>query len=247
MVDIFDVKDKVIVVTGSGRGNGKAIAEGFLKNGSIVCFIDKYFEKMPKKRKKHYEIEFDLRNTKDIPELVNNIYLRFNTIDVLVNNAGISLSSKNPYDEEILDQTLSINLKAAYILCHQVCLLMSKKRGGSIINITSLGAELGFPDNPSYQTSKAALKQLTKALARDWGEYGIRINNLCPGYILTSMTRKSYDDDKLREERSKRMILGRWGTPNDLVGPCIFLASNASSYITGSDIYVDGGWTSKGL
>jgi NAD(P)-dependent dehydrogenase (short-subunit alcohol dehydrogenase family) len=124
---------------------------------------------------------------------------------------------------------------------------MSKKRSGSVINVTSLGSELAFPGNPSYQVSKAALRQLSKALSIDFGKYGIRINNVCPGYILTSMTEKSYGNKKLREERSRRMILNRWGKPEDLVGPCIFLASKASSYMTGTDVYVDGGWLAKGL
>jgi len=247
MDDIFDVKNKVVVVTGSGRGNGKAIAEGFSERGSLVCSIDMNFEEIPEKCENYYTIEFDLRSLTKIPELVKNIYSKYGSIDVLVNNAGVSLSGENPYAEEILENTLNINLKAAYMISYHVGLFMSRKKAGSIINITSLGSELGFPDNPSYQVSKAALKQLTKALAVDFGKYGIRVNNLCPGYILTSMTKKSYDNKTLREERSKRMILDRWGTPKDLVGACIFLSSNASSYVTGTDIYVDGGWTAKGL
>ena len=124
---------------------------------------------------------------------------------------------------------------------------MSKRKKGSIINITSLAAERGFVGNPSYQISKAALKQLTKALACDWGQKNIRINNVCPGYIKTPMTIKSYNNPKLKKIRDMKMILKRWGKPNDLVGPCIFLASDASSYMTGSDIFIDGGWLVKGL
>ena len=246
MDDIFDVSNKVVLVTGGGRGNGKAIAEGFLERGSLVCAIDMNFEQTHKSIK-FDAIEFDLRSLAKIPEVIRNVYSKYGSIDVLVNNAGVSLSSENQYDEETLDDTLQVNLKAAYITSHNVALLMSKKKSGSIINITSLGAELGFPDNPSYQVSKAALRQLTKALAMDFGENGIRVNNVCPGYILTSMTQKSYKNEKLRKQRLKRMILSRWGRPSDLVGACVFLASNASSYITGTDIYVDGGWTAKGL
>ena len=247
MDDIFNVKNKVIVVTGSGRGNGKAIAEGFLGRGSLVCSIDMNFEEVHEKCGNFHAIEFDLRALEKIPELVEVIYSKYGTIDVLVNNAGISLSSENPYAEEILDNTLIVNFKAAYILSYNVGLLMSKKKAGSIINVTSLGAELGFPGNPSYQASKAALRQLTKALAMDFGKDAVRVNNLCPGYILTSMTKTSYNNEKLREKRSKRMILDRWGSPEDLVGACIFLASDASAYVTGIDLPVDGGWLAKGL
>jgi len=247
MNDIFNVADKVVVVTGGGRGNGKSIAEGFVQRGSLVYSIDVNFEEIPEKKENLFPIEFDLRALTQIPELVEKIHSKDGTIDVLINNAGISLSGDNPYSEEVLEQTFSINFNAAYLLSYHTCLLMSKTRAGSIINITSLGALLGFPNNPSYQASKAALRQLTKALAMDFGKYGIRVNNLCPGYILTSMTKSSYHNVILRDERSNRMILDRWGSPKDLVGACIFLASEASEYITGIDLPVDGGWLAKGL
>ena len=121
------------------------------------------------------------------------------------------------------------------------------KKGGSIINVTSLGSVLGFPDNPSYVSSKGGLKMLTKSLAVDLGKKGIRVNNLLPGYMKTAMTKKSFMNKDLKEERDKRIIMNRWGNPTDLIGPCIFLASDSSSYIPGSDILVDGGWTAKGL
>ena len=124
---------------------------------------------------------------------------------------------------------------------------MQKSEYGSIINITSIGALQGFPNNPSYIASKAALSQMTKGLAIDFSEYNIRVNNIAPGYIHTDMTDKSFQDNEKHQERQKRMIIQRWGTPDDIVGASIFLASKASSYITGSDIIIDGGWTSKGL
>jgi NAD(P)-dependent dehydrogenase (short-subunit alcohol dehydrogenase family) len=124
---------------------------------------------------------------------------------------------------------------------------MSKNKGGSVINITSLGAHLGFPKNPSYQISKAGVRQLTKSLALDWGKKSVRVNNICPGYIKSRMTMKSYKDLNAKKKRLDRMMLDRWGNQEDIVGAAIFLISDASSYITGSDIYVDGGWTAKGL
>ena len=119
--------------------------------------------------------------------------------------------------------------------------------GGSIINITSLNSELAFPDNPAYVASKGGLKQLTKALAIDLGRYDIRVNNIGPGYMKTQMTLKSWTNRKTRRERQQKTMLGRWGDPEDLIGAAVFLASDAASYITGQDIYVDGGWLTKGL
>ena len=120
-----------------------------------------------------------------------------------------------------------------------------KATGGSIINITSLNAELAFPDNPAYVAFKGGLKQLTKSLALDLGKYNIRVNNLGPGYIRTNMTKKGWANNRKKIE--EKTILGRWGEPKDLVGTIIFLLSNASSYITGQDIYVDGGYLVNGL
>ena len=124
---------------------------------------------------------------------------------------------------------------------------MAKYKSGSIINITSLGADLGFSNNPSYQISKSGLKQLTKSIAIDWGKKGIRCNNIKPGYIETNMTKKNKKNSLNFRKKLERMIIPRWGLPSDIVGAAIFLLSDESSYITGSDIVIDGGWSIKGI
>jgi NAD(P)-dependent dehydrogenase (short-subunit alcohol dehydrogenase family) len=240
---LFDVSNKVVIVTGGGRGNGLAIAEGLSKLGAKVIRIDLSFDA----QSNGFDFRFNLENLSEIPALIVRIHRKFGVIDGLINNAGISLTSNDPYnDNDAYVKTLNINLHAAFELCANVCPIMAKQGSGSIINVTSLGAELGFPNNPSYQISKAGLRQATKAIARDWGSSNVRVNNLCPGYIKTSMTSKSYSDPVLNKERTNKMLIKRWGEPADLVGPAAFLLSDASSYITGSDIYVDGGWTSNG-
>jgi NAD(P)-dependent dehydrogenase (short-subunit alcohol dehydrogenase family) len=148
---------------------------------------------------------------------------------------------------EILNETMSVNFEAAWRLCGAIAPLMASRGGGSIINVTSINAEAALPGNPAYIASKAALRMLTKSLARDFGHLGVRANNLCPGYVHTKMTSRSHADPLKYEERKARTMLGRWAEPEDLVGPCIFLASDASAYITGADIHVDGGWLAKGL
>ena len=117
----------------------------------------------------------------------------------------------------------------------------------SVINITSLNAKLAFPNNPAYVASKSALAGLTRSFALDYGKLGIRVNNVAPGYIKTDMTGESWTDESKRKKRQERTMLGRWGSVQDLVGPVVFLASDASSYITGQTIYVDGGWSVKGF
>ena len=241
---LFSLQDKVILVTGGNRGNGFEISKGLIAVGATVIRIDKEFTSSLDSDDRIFDLGF----LDGIPGLAESIEAQYGKIDGLVNNAGISLALTNPYGNLPAHQnTMAINATAAYLLCSSVCNVMSKKGSGSIVNITSLGARLGFANNPSYQMSKAALSQLTKAVAKDWAKKGIRANNIGPGYIHTTMTEKSFNDPKKNEERKNRTLLKRWGVPNDLVGPAIFLLSDASSYITGSDIWVDGGWISNGM
>jgi len=239
----FDITDRVVVVTGSNRGNGFAIANGLKNAGAKVVRIDLAFTNTLDT----HDIDFDLTNHAEIKGLIHGVENKYGRIDAMVNNAGVSIASANAYDDLLTyEKTLALNLHSAFAMCAAVCPIMANQKSGSIINITSLGAELAFPDNPSYQISKAGLRQLTKAIARDWGEIGIRANNICPGYIKTAMTAKSYSEKVLHEKRKNNTLVKRWGESADLVGPTIFLISEASSYITGTDIYVDGGWTANG-
>ena len=250
---IFNIKNKVIIVTGSNSGIGQVIARFLANYGAKVIRIDKSFSEVKNKkslkfRAASFDIKADLSDIKKIPKILKSITKNFNKIDGLINCHGMTKEIKN--NKELLqnfEETIDNNLKSTFILSSLTCELMSKNNGGSIANITSLGAHLGFPRNPSYQMSKAAIRQLTKSLAVDWGKSSVRVNNICPGYIKSTMTMKSYKNAKANKERLNRMMLNRWGTQEDIVGAAIFLMSDASSYITGTDIFIDGGWTSKGL
>lgn len=244
---IFSVKDKIIIITGGSEGNGAEITKGFLEEGSNVIVLDKK-EIKPKKYFSNPNFHFykvDITNRKILKSIISKIISEFKTIDVLINNAGISLkSNKNNY-LEVWNKTLDVNLHSPFFLISLV--QNNMKPGSSIINITSLGAYQGFKENPSYIASKSGLSSLTKSFAFDLSKKGIRVNNIVPGYIKTNMTKKSFISKVQNKKRKERMILQRWGESKDLVGPCIFLASSASSYMTGSDIIVDGGWLSKGI
>ncbi|MDB4193840.1 SDR family oxidoreductase, partial [Candidatus Pelagibacter sp.] len=122
-----------------------------------------------------------------------------------------------------------------------------KKNGGTIVNITSVNSELGFSNNPGYVSSKGGLKMLTKSFCMDYTKYNIRINNIGPGYIKTDMTKKKSMDKKQRKERLNRILMKRYGEPHELFGGVLFLLTDASSYITGQDLYIDGGLLSKGI
>lgn len=244
-INKFSLKEQVVIVTGSNRGNGFAIASGIKEMGAKIIRLDLFFDN--NQNIGTHDIILDLSESNKIKNTIEIIHRKYGKIDALVNNAGVSLNSSNPYDDyDTYLKTLNVNLNASFNMCSAVAPYMQERRKGSIINITSLGAERGFPDNPSYQISKAGLKQATKAMARDWGKYNIRVNNICPGYIRTMMTEGSFKNPERNKERLDNMIIKRWGTPEDLVGPVVFLLSDASAYITGSDIYVDGGWICNG-
>lgn len=127
------------------------------------------------------------------------------------------------------------------------CTIGAYGRVDILVNCAGIGAAQGFPGNPAYQASKGALQQLTRAMACDWAQYNIRVNNLCPGYCRTEMTRKSWSDPEIAAQRARRCFLNRWAEPTELVGPVIFLASRASSYVSGNDLFVDGGFAKTGI
>ena len=250
--NLFSLKNKVVIITGAGRGIGQYLAEKIVERDAIVYAIDKQFTKKTSKNsmKNLFKIKCDITKQDTFRQVCADIVRKKKKIDVLINNAGISMANKQSgkiYAKDKWDETLRINLTAHFSCSQEVIQYMKRWKRGSIINITSINAELGFPRNPAYVASKGGLKMLGKALAKDWGKYGIRVNNLGPGYIRTEMTKSSYSNKKLREERAKHTMLGRWGEKDDLVGPCIFLASDASKYITGQDVYVDGGWISNSI
>ena len=253
--ETFSLEGKVAIVTGGARGLGKGISESLLKAGASVVIIDVLEESLKatvddfkSQDLKAAHAVCDLTDEQEIKKVVLNTFLKHGRIDILVNNAGVTLPAPIfEYPQESWDTTYKINLLAPYLLSKEVVLYMKKNGKGSIINITSLNAELAFPNNPAYVTFKGALKQLSKSLALEFGPYNIRVNNIGPGYMKTEMTRKSWANQEVHDKRCEKTALGRWGKPDDLVGLSVFLASDASSYITGQDIYVDGGWLIKGL
>lgn len=241
MTNLFSLQDTIAVVTGAARGNGHAIAIGFEKAGATILAVDIQQSDFKLCVEGDISQEYTLEKIECILDK-----LKFENL-VLVNNAGITRPSPSPYPRQDWDSTIQVNLTAPFLLIERLIPSFKKIRKGSIINITSLGAERAFPNNPSYIASKGGLKMLSKYYAKSLGKYGVRVNNVGPGYIVTEMTQNSYSDPQTRKSREKHTFLERWGQPEDLVGVCVFLASEASGYITGQDIYVDGGWTANGL
>ena len=253
---VFSLNNKVALVTGAAGGNGKTISEALLRSGATVILVDIKKKELTNAVKSFlkqgldaFEFNCDITKSNQISKLLDFIIKKNRGLDILVNNAGVSFPySTINYPEKFWEKTYEVNLKAPFILSKKFAKIMKNQTsGGVIINITSINAELAFPDNPAYQACKGALKQLTKSLALDFSKYKIRVNSIGPGYFRTKMTEKSWNDKKKRKQRTERTIMKRWGVSNDLIGAIIFLTSNASSYIPGQDIYIDGGWLIKGL
>jgi len=251
--NLFSVEGKVAIVTGGASGNGRAISEGLLNAGASVVIVDnnpvllsQALDTFSEQQHRLAILKEDITHENAEKRIVDFAIEQFGEVNILINNAGVSFPKEENYPKDLWEKTFDVNLKGPFLLMREVANAM-KSNGGSIINITSLNSELAFPNNPAYVASKGGLKQLTKSFALDYGKYNIRVNNVGPGYMKTGMTKKSWANKQTRKERSDRTVLGRWGDPVDLVGSIIFLSSDASSYVTGQDLYVDGGWCIKGL
>lgn len=245
---LFSLEGKVALVTGASRGIGAALADGLAGAGADVVAVAR--SPAPRAPFRHPVRYVAADVAAGLDALVAEIVAEHGRIDVLVNAAGVSVPATPGKALAAFDATLDINLRAAYAACLAVAPHMAAQGedgGGSIINVTSINSLVGFPGNPGYVAAKGGLRLLTKALAVDLGPHGVRVNALAPGYIHTDMTAASFADPERHAARARHTCLGRWGEVEDLVGAAIFLASDASRYMTGQDLVIDGGWTAKGL
>ncbi|MET0278434.1 MAG: SDR family oxidoreductase [Pseudorhodoplanes sp.] len=240
----FSLEGKTAVVTGASRGIGAAIAAGFQAGGAQVFGLSRSGTAAAGVT----AVQCDLANDAAIHSAFEALSRNAGRLNVLVNAAGISLPATAATGElQRFRDTLAVDLTGVYATIVAAYPLLKKTGGGSIINVTSINSVRGFPGNPGYVAAKAGLAGLTRALAADYASDGIRVNALAPGYVATEMTAKSFADPAMHEERRRHTMLGRWGDPDDLVGAAVFLASSASAYVTGQELFVDGGWTAKGL
>jgi NAD(P)-dependent dehydrogenase (short-subunit alcohol dehydrogenase family) len=242
--DRFSLQGRRAIVSGASRGIGAAIAARFAEAGAEVFGLSRSGTAPDGVE----PVTCDLADDAALRRAIEGFARRHDRLDVLVNAAGISLPAKNAADElDRFRQTIAIDLTGVYATIVASYPLLKKAGGSSIINVTSINSVRGFPGNPGYVAAKAGLAGLTRALATDFAADGIRVNALAPGYVATAMTATSFNDPSMHEERRRHTMLGRWGNPDDMAGAAIFLASPASAYMTGQEIFVDGGWTAKGL
>ena len=248
---VFRLDGRLAMVTGASKGIGLGIATAMAEAGADLILVSRNESELEaaaaKLRSSGRSVgvaPFDLHQTAGIPAWYDGVVNRCGRPDTLVNAAGVM--HRAPAHEltlEVWQDTLAVNLTAVFVLSQafaRVCIACGQK--GRIINIASLMTAASRKTTAAYTASKGGIGQLTKALAVDWAEYGIHVNAIAPGYIATKLTEPLWRDPEFDSWVTKRCPLGRWGTPEDIAWPAVFLASPAADYITGQIVFVDGGW-----
>ncbi|MFC5588730.1 SDR family NAD(P)-dependent oxidoreductase [Sporosarcina soli] len=255
-MNLFDVQDKVVIVTGAGRGIGRSVAKGFADAGANVLVCSRTERELITLRE---EIEAtggicevapcDVTVQSDIEHVIRIAIEKYGKIDVLINNAGIT--KKMPAKDIALEdfkQIIDINLTSVFLFAQLVGRVMIEQGSGKIINVSSVASSQGLTGSIAYAASKGGVTMLTKTLAIEWAEYGVQVNAIAPAYVETPLvevvkqTREGFEAAIINRTPMRRMA-----KPEEMVGACIFLGSEASSYMTGETIFLDGGWKAYGL
>jgi len=247
----FDLTGRVALVTGASRGLGAAMARALANAGADVALHASAAPPMATAQAigakvRTLPLVADLADRAEADRLISETIERMGTIDILINNAGIiKREAADQYTDDDWDQVIEIDLSSAFRLSRAAGKHMLARGRGKIINVTSLLAFQGGIRVPAYAAAKGGLAQLTKALANEWAGRGVNVNAIAPGYMRTDNTRALFDDPMRNEQITSRIPAGRWGTPDDLGGAAVFLASSASDYVHGHVLVVDGGWMGR--
>ena len=249
--------NKTAIITGGGSGIGQACAWAFYQEGANVVLFGRRKQKLEKTAHELAEtsqklgsrvltIPGDMTRSEDLDRLVHETRNTFHRIDILVNNAGLFKGAPlHEISDDQYDEMMNINMKAVFQLTRRVLPVMMEQKGGNIIHISSILGIIAVPQVAAYNISKGALNQFSRSIAVEYGSYGIRSNAICPGLIETDMTADLMKDEELMQEWSKGYPIGRFGKPEDVASACLFLASDESSFITGTVLPVDGGFTAQ--
>lgn len=248
---LFDIKGKKALVTGAGRGIGKVLANALAEAGCDVAILEidkktaeEAAAEIQKKGRKSIGIQVDVTKKDQVDSAFAKAAKALGGLDICINNAGISIQKPaEEMPEEDYDRIIDINIKGVFLCSQAAARIMMRQKSGSIINIASMSAHaVNLPQKQAiYNTSKAGVAMLTKSMALEWAPYGIRVNSISPGYMKTEMTMASMTH--LFPTWESLTPIGRLGVPEELRGAIIFLASDASSYMIGADVVIDGGYT----
>lgn len=245
----FDLTGKVAVVTGAGRGIGRAIAEGLARHGASVVLTGRTEATLTDAATAigaaaSVQVA-DVSREADVLALRDAVVVRCGRIDVVVNNAGINpiFRGIDRISLEDWQSIIDINLTGTFLCCKHLGAVMVEQGAGSIINVSSVAGHVGLLRSVPYCASKGGVEMLTRALALDWAKLGVRVNTLAPGWVDTDLTHGLLEHDTHGRRLLDHTPMGRFATPGDMVGAAVFLASDASAYMTGQSLLIDGGWT----
>ncbi|CAI0829040.1 2-dehydro-3-deoxy-D-gluconate 5-dehydrogenase KduD [Serratia entomophila] len=252
ILDSFDLSGKVALVTGCDTGLGQGMAIGLAQAGCDIIGVNRShpqqtLEKVNALGRRFLNLQADLSSIEVIAPLLERAVGEFGRIDILVNNAGI-IRRENAIDfsEKDWDDVMNLNIKTLFFMAQAVARQFIRQGGGGkIINIASMLSFQGGIRVPSYTASKSAVTGVTRLLANEWARHGINVNAIAPGYMATNNTQQLRADEERNQEILERIPAARWGLPQDMMGPVVFLASPASDYVNGYTLAVDGGWLAR--
>jgi NAD(P)-dependent dehydrogenase (short-subunit alcohol dehydrogenase family) len=251
---LFQLDGKIALITGASKGIGEAIARGLAEFGARVVIssrkqdaLDGVAEAFRADGLEATGIEAHMGSIEDIHALVDKTVETYGGLDIIINNAAANpvFGPIHDTDERAFDKIIEVNLKGPFELCKKVYPILKRRGGGSIVNISSIGGLSPEPGIGIYSVSKAAINNLTQAMAQDWGADNIRVNAICPGLIKTKFSEALWSDEKILNRFIKQIPLGRAGTTDDVAGLAVFLASDAAAYCSGGIYRVDGGYAAN--
>jgi NAD(P)-dependent dehydrogenase (short-subunit alcohol dehydrogenase family) len=253
-LDIFKLDGRVALITGGNRGLGFAMAQALAEAGADVVVTSRQKERALESAANLAEttgrhtlgLAVDVTDAEQIESMVHSVINEFGRIDILVNNSGINVRKPvEELDEASWDLVQNTNLKAPFLCSRAAARYMKKQQHGRVINISSMLGLVALPERGAYCSSKGGLIQLTKVLALEWAAHNITVNALCPGPFATELNIPVLNNPQANQFFLNHIALSRWGRPEELGGVIVFLASDASSFMTGATLVVDGGWTAE--
>lgn len=252
ILDAFKLTGKVALVTGCDTGLGQGMTVGLAEAGCDIVGVNRKIPHETAQRvkalgRRFHAIQADLRDQQQLTTVVDEAVAKMGHLDILINNAGtIRRCDAIDFSEKDWDEVMDLNLKSLFFLSQAVARqFIAQGSGGKIINIASMLSYQGGIRVPSYTASKSGVMGLTRLLANEWAKHNINVNAIAPGYMATNNTQQLREDAERNQEILDRIPAGRWGTPEDLQGAAVFLASPAANYINGYTLAVDGGWLAR--
>jgi NAD(P)-dependent dehydrogenase (short-subunit alcohol dehydrogenase family) len=253
-IDLFRLDNRTAIITGGSKGLGQSMGEALASAGANVLLTSRNQSEVESAAdrisqeygRKAIGLKADVVDASEVQRTIDCAMDSFGKIDILINNAGINI--RNPIEEmeqSEFEQVMATNVTGPWLMCRAVAPHMKRAEYGRVINVSSTLGEVALPGRTPYASSKGAIRMMTKVLAMEWAKHGITVNSLCPGPFLTPMNEPIADRPDTQELIINSVPMNRWGKMHEIQGAAIFLASDASSYVTGASLFVDGGWTAR--